>query len=682
MPAQAGSNTREARMYSNLESTPLFNPAATLRAQLRSGYKNTDYAISEIIDNSIEAGASKVDIFLVQRSIDPAHDSGRRVKAVRRIVIVDNGSGFEPNTLNNALTFGYGTHIGDTDHVVDGFGKLGKFGYGLPNSSVATAQDIHVWSWREGIENMLHTNLNVDSILNGNADRQSPIENKQLDRSIARMMQAVEFEFGQSGTVVDWQETERTTWTRSGTLVSHIEETVGRIFRKYIDAGRVVIRLNVFNENEWDESLEQRTVLVNDPLFLMKNSIAHRLLEEKDRDPERQLFVPFKFPYNNSRPKGSYSWSEDGMTHKIAVDIGSGQEAIVTIRFGVTTSFLRKAPYGGSSGIGKLARSNSGVSILRSGRELSLSTAWIPTQDAIERWWGAEVDFPPALDDYFGVTNNKQTAMTLESFATVDVTHNGYVVEYGDTYYADRPDERPVTTADVVDDMRTNGDPRWVSLEIRRIIYSTSREMFKVIKSYGESDLLRPGNVKAADDDDDSDRFPTIVPDDGKPAVPGAVQPDAFTQEGATEENLLDVKKWLESTARVFIQPRVLSTNELFDYQTIEDRILIILNQEHPAYDMLFNGVDVVNESLKTKDSEAKLTEEEMVYRLRNVRISLVLLIYSMVVSEDSKMDRSQLRFFRRYRQSFSDQLWDKIEAFNKALEEEGGLGKAVEYVN
>ena len=290
--------------------------------------------------------------------------------------------------------------------------------------------------------------------------------------------------------------------------------------------------------------------------------------------------------------------------------------------------------------------------------------------------------------------------MTLESFATVDVTHNGYVVEYGDTYYADRPDERPVTTADVVDDMRTNGDPRWVSLEIRRIIYSTSREMFKVIKSYGESDLLRPGNVKAADDDDDSDfdtdwvqdyletrrnaidRFPTIVPDDGKPAVPGAVQPDAFTQEGATEENLLDVKKWLESTARVFIQPRVLSTNELFDYQTIEDRILIILNQEHPAYDMLFNGVDVVNESLKTKDSEAKLTEEEMVYRLRNVRISLVLLIYSMVVSEDSKMDRSQLRFFRRYRQSFSDQLWDKIEAFNKALEEEGGLGKAVEYVN
>ena len=195
--------------------------------------------------------------------------------------------------------------------MVDGFGKLGKFGYGLPNSSVATAQDIHVWSWREGIENMLHTNLNVDSILNGNADRQSPIENKQLDRSIARMMQAVEFEFGQSGTVVDWQETERTTWTRSGTLVSHIEETVGRIFRKYIDAGRVVIRLNVFNENEWDESLEQRTVLVNDPLFLMKNSIAHRLSRKKTGIPNANFFVPFKFPYNNSRPKGSYSWSEE-----------------------------------------------------------------------------------------------------------------------------------------------------------------------------------------------------------------------------------------------------------------------------------------------------------------------------------------------------------------------------------
>ena len=272
--------------------------------------------------------------------------------------------------------------------------------------------------------------------------------------------------------------------------------------------------------------------------------------------------------------------------------------------------------------------------------------------------------------------------MTLESFATVDVTHNGYVVEYGDTYYADRPDERPVTTADVVDDMRTNGDPRWVSLEIRRIIYSTSREMFKVIKSYGESDLLRPGNVKAADDDDDSDRFPTIVPDDGKPAVPGAVQPDAFTQEGATEENLLDVKKWLESTARVFIQPRVLSTNELFDYQTIEDRILIILNQEHPAYDMLFNGVDVVNESLKTKDSEAKLTEEEMVYRLRNVRISLVLLIYSMVVSEDSKMDRSQLRFSVDIDRASLTSFGTRSKLLTRRLRKKAGWEKAVEYVN
>ena len=60
-----------------------------------------------------------------------------------------------------------------------------------------------------------------------------------------------------------------------------------------------------------------------------------------------------------------------------------------------------------------------------------------------------------------------------------------------------------------------------------------------------------------------------------------------------------------------------------------------------------------------------------MVYRLRNVRISLVLLIYSMVVSEDSKMDRSQLRFSvdidRASLTSFGTR-----SSFNNALEEEG----------
>lgn len=45
---------------------PLFNPSPALRAQLRSGYRNSDYAISEIIDNAIEANAKNIDIFVIQ----------------------------------------------------------------------------------------------------------------------------------------------------------------------------------------------------------------------------------------------------------------------------------------------------------------------------------------------------------------------------------------------------------------------------------------------------------------------------------------------------------------------------------------------------------------------------------------------------------------------------------------
>ena len=45
----------------------LFNPAMALKAQLNSGYRNADYALAEIVDNSIEAHAKNIDIFIIQK---------------------------------------------------------------------------------------------------------------------------------------------------------------------------------------------------------------------------------------------------------------------------------------------------------------------------------------------------------------------------------------------------------------------------------------------------------------------------------------------------------------------------------------------------------------------------------------------------------------------------------------
>ncbi|MDA8041572.1 MAG: hypothetical protein MPJ22_04015, partial [Pirellulales bacterium] len=71
----------------------------------------------------------------------------------------------------------------------------------------------------------------------------------------------------------------------------------------------------------------------------------------------------------------------------------------------------------GHTKYGKRAAENIGVSIVREGRELDLDKAWASSYDPTDRWWGVEVSFPSALDEVFGVTNNKQSAANFSRMA-------------------------------------------------------------------------------------------------------------------------------------------------------------------------------------------------------------------------------------------------------------------------
>ena len=86
----------------------------------------------------------------------------------------------------------------------------------------------------------------------------------------------------------------------------------------------------------------------------------------------------------------------------------------VAIRFTVASEEAREpsrsGQVAGNLPHGLHAKRNVEVSIVRAGRELEMDQSWVHTYDPRERWWGVEVEFPPALDEVFGVTNNKQTA--------------------------------------------------------------------------------------------------------------------------------------------------------------------------------------------------------------------------------------------------------------------------------
>ena len=47
--------------------------------------------------------------------------------------------------------------------------------------------------------------------------------------------------------------------------------------------------------------------------------------------------------------------------------------------------------------------------------------AWAQNFNPVERWWGAEIEFPSILDEVFGVTYNKQNATKLAQMAKFDL---------------------------------------------------------------------------------------------------------------------------------------------------------------------------------------------------------------------------------------------------------------------
>src|ERR1700741_1036631 len=87
-----------------------------IQATRDSGYKGTASAISELIDNSIQAGAKNI-----AGSIKETDGESPLV-----VSVLDDGCGMDPFTLRHALQFGGSTRFGDRR-------GLGRYGMGLPN---------------------------------------------------------------------------------------------------------------------------------------------------------------------------------------------------------------------------------------------------------------------------------------------------------------------------------------------------------------------------------------------------------------------------------------------------------------------------------------------------------------------------------------------------------------------
>ena len=119
-----------------------------------TGYKSIESAISEIIDNSIEALAKDVFI-IISEKLDV--NTGR--KHVDEIAFLDNGTGMDFDQLGACLGIGFSTR-GERR-------GMGRFGVGLPQSSLYACPCVEVYSWQNGYDNCKKVFLDIEKVKTG-----------------------------------------------------------------------------------------------------------------------------------------------------------------------------------------------------------------------------------------------------------------------------------------------------------------------------------------------------------------------------------------------------------------------------------------------------------------------------------------------------------------------------------
>jgi hypothetical protein len=362
-----------------MTDTYSYVPASLAVTAMRdNGYKTTAHAIAELIDNAVQARARLVEFFAVE---EPILVTQRQRHRVTKLAVLDSGTGMDEVTLRQALMFGNGLYLNDRSGI-------GRFGMGLPASSISQCRHADVWSWQDGPDRALYTYLDIDEIA---GDKTIEVPEPTLS-PVPQAWRDLSRGLGDSGTLVVWRNLDRVNWLGAGPTLSHTEFLIGRMYRKIIADDGVVIRLAAVREGlvQWEGNARP-----NDPLYLIAPSIT----------PEPFDQVPMFQPWGATGEQ-LFPVTVNGRTHDV----------VVRLSYATPETLPGDGTDRGHTAYGKDARKNVGVSLVRARRELVLDTSWT-NNDLRERWWGAEIEFPPELDEVFGVTNNKQAANHFSDLA-------------------------------------------------------------------------------------------------------------------------------------------------------------------------------------------------------------------------------------------------------------------------
>lgn len=342
---------------------------AFVRGMRDIGYKSTSFAMAELIDNAIQAAASKVDVVF-------GFDGGAKPT---KIAVIDDGHGMEPKMVRACLIWGAGTRAENRE----GFGK---YGYGLPSASVSQCHRVSVYSktpdgsWHRAY-------LDIDEIKDGKWSKGNRIE--MPDAESAELPEFVtdylkghgRLDDFSHGTVVVWETLDRVSPKLRQELRNSLVTNLGVIYRNYLVETPITV--------------DDVEVQPCDPLFLTEGFRYY------DLDEDRAIELP-----------PATVEVKDKATGEVV-----GRMRVRYAR--MPSTFFRKPEFkhtnrpgkGGMNGRLEIADANNGIIFLRNGRQIDVirpPRSFRSLNATTDRFWGVEVNFDATLDDLFSITTSKQ----------------------------------------------------------------------------------------------------------------------------------------------------------------------------------------------------------------------------------------------------------------------------------
>jgi len=307
-----------------------------------SGYKGTASAISELVDNAIQARADTVNITVTSTGPEP--------NQTLTVTVQDNGIGMDPFTLRQALRFGGSSRFDDRQ-------GLGRYGMGLPNSSLSQARRLTVYTW-QAPGAVLSSHLDVDEIAAGRMTEVPAPRRSELP---------ADAKTSRTGTIVLWSQCDRLDNRRVTTICRKVADALGQTFRHFL----------------WRDTklfINGEPIKAVDPLFLRRER----------GEPSAEVFG-------------------EALEYEVRAAPDSDKTGKVRVTFTVLPIHaLHKLSNEEKRELG-IAK-GAGVSVVRAGREVDYGWFFMGSKrrENYDDWFRCQVEFEPVLDEAFGITHTKQ----------------------------------------------------------------------------------------------------------------------------------------------------------------------------------------------------------------------------------------------------------------------------------